>query len=253
MLVGVAEAKAIAYARTSAAGRRCTISRAIFRQTISSIRIWSRRFSASWRPADIHIWSACGRYGKYEILGRTRDDAAGEAYDKVAARHRTGIPGRPEDRPDRERGKSGRGIKFPKAHIDGAEYDFSFSGLKSAVLNYINGCRMTRRELSTLPTSPLHSRKAVVEVLVEDSMKAVGDYGMYKFAIAGGVASNTCAPRGHEAGLRGKRREVLSIRPRSTVRTMRAMIGAAAFYEYLAGTRHGWDLNAVPNLKLGER
>ena len=85
-------------------------------------------------------------YGKYEILGRTRDDAAGEAYDKVARAIGLGYPGGPKiDRIAKEGNPDA--VKFPKAKVDGAEYDFSFSGLKSAVLNYINGCKMKGESL----------------------------------------------------------------------------------------------------------
>jgi N6-L-threonylcarbamoyladenine synthase len=142
-------------------------------------------------------------------------------------------------------------IKFPKAHIDGAEYDFSFSGLKSAVLNYINGCKMKGESFDPADIAASF-QKAVVEVLVENSMKAVEDYGMYKFAIAGGVASNTALRAAMKQACEAK--GVKFYHPSPVYCTDNAaMIGAAAFYEYLAGTRHGWDLNAVPNLKLGER
>ena len=141
--------------------------------------------------------------------------------------------------------------KYEKAHIDGAEYDFSFSGLKSAVLNYINGCKMKGESFDPADIAASF-QKAVVEVLVENSMKAVEDYGMYKFAIAGGVASNTALRAAMKQACEEK--GVKFYHPSPIYCTDNAaMIGAAAFYEYLAGTRHGWDLNAVPNLKLGER
>ena len=83
-------------------------------------------------------------------------------------------------------------------------------------------------------------------------MRAAEDYGVYKFAIAGGVASNTALREAMEQAC--KEREIRFYRPSPIYCTDNAaMIGAAAYYEYLAGTRHGWDLNAVPNLKLGER
>lgn len=95
-------------------------------------------------------------------------------------------------------------------------------------------------------------QKAVVEVLVEKSMQAAEDYGMHKFAIAGGVASNTALRSAMEQAC--ATRGIQFYHPSPIYCTDNAaMIGAAGFYEYLAGTRHGWDLNAVPNLKLGER
>jgi len=142
-------------------------------------------------------------------------------------------------------------IKFPKANVDGAKYDFSFSGLKSAVLNYINGCKMKGESFDPADIAASF-QKAVVEVLVEKSMQAAEDYSMRKFAIAGGVASNTALRTAMEAAC--AKRGIQFYHPSPIYCTDNAaMIGAAGFYEYLAGTRHGWDLNAVPNLKLGER
>ena len=198
-----------------------------------------------------HTHLVCVReYGKYEILGRTRDDAAGEAYDKVARAIGLGYPGGPKiDRLAKEGNPDA--VKFPKAHIEGAEYDFSFSGLKSAVLNYINGCRMKGEKFDPADIAASF-QKAVVDVLVENSMKAADDYGMYKFAIAGGVASNTALRAAMKEAC--AEREIRFYHPSPVLCTDNAaMIGAAAYYEFLAGTRHGWDLNAVPNLKLGER
>ena len=188
--------------------------------------------------------------GKYEILGRTRDDAAGEAYDKVARAIGLGYPGGPKiDRIAKEGNPDA--IQFPKAKVNDAEYDFSFSGLKSAVLNYINGCKMKGETFDPADLAASF-QKAVVDVLVEHTMLAAGDYKMTKVAIAGGVASNgtlraamekACAERGYTF-----------YRPSPIFCTDNAaMIGVAAYYEYMKGTRHGWDLNAVPNLKLGER
>ena len=189
-------------------------------------------------------------YGKYEILGRTRDDAAGETYYKVARAIGLGYPGGPKIDRIAKKGKTDA-VKFPQTHNGGAEYDFSFSGLKSAVLNYINGCKMKGESFDPADIAASF-QKAVVEVLVENSMKAAEDYGMYKFAIAGGVASNTALRAAMEQAC--AERGIRFYHPSPIFCTDNAaMIGAAAYYEFLAGTRHGWDLNAVPNLKLGER
>ena len=189
-------------------------------------------------------------YGKYEILGRTRDDAAGEAYDKVARAIGLGYPGGPKiDRIAKEGNPDA--IQFPKAKVNDAEYDFSFSGLKSAVLNYINGCKMKGETFDPADLAASF-QKAVVEVLVENSMRAAEKLGMKKFAIAGGVASNSALREAMEEAC--EKRGMKFYRPSPIYCTDNAaMIGAAAYYEYLAGTRSGWDLNAVPNLKLGER
>lgn len=136
-------------------------------------------------------------YGVYEILGHTRDDAAGEAFDKVARAIGLGYPGGPKiDRIARE-GNPGA-IQFPRAKVDGSNYDFSFSGLKSAVLNYLNSCEMKGVGINRADVAASF-QKAVVDVLVEHSLNAVKAYGFDRFAIAGGVASNSSLRAAFEA------------------------------------------------------
>lgn len=188
-------------------------------------------------------------YGEYEILGKTRDDAAGEAFDKVARAIGLGYPGGPKiDRISRE--GNADAIHFPRAKVADAVYDFSFSGLKSAVLNYLNSCEM--KGIPICQTDVAASfQKAVVDVLVEHSMNAVEECGLRKFAIAGGVASNSSL----RAALKGEcsARNIEFYCPSPVFCTDNAaMIGVAGYYEYIKGVRHGYDLNAVPNLKLGE-
>ena len=128
-------------------------------------------------------------YGAYEIIGRTRDDAAGEAFDKVARAIGLGYPGGPKiDKLSKEGNPDA--ILFPRAKVAENEYDFSFSGLKSAVLNYLNGCQM-RGESVCKADVAASFQKAVIDVLVEHSIHGVKAYGFDKFAIAGGVASNS--------------------------------------------------------------
>ena len=129
-------------------------------------------------------------YGEYEIIGRTRDDAAGEAFDKVARAIGLGYPGGPKI--DKLVAKEGNpdAIHFPRAKVEDNAYDFSFSGLKSAVLNYLNSCQMKGEEVC-VPDVAASFQKAVVDVLVDHAMHAVKQYGYDKFAIAGGVASNS--------------------------------------------------------------
>ncbi len=189
-------------------------------------------------------------YGEYEILGRTRDDAAGEAFDKVARAIGLGYPGGPKiDRVSKE--GNPEAIRFPRAKVNEAELDFSFSGLKSAVLNYLNSCEMKKLPVNQADVAASF-QKAVIDVLVGHSMEALERYGADKFAIAGGVASNS--------GLRAALKEACGARgirfyhPSPILCTDNAaMIGAAAYYDFGKGIRHGYDLNAVPNLKLGER
>lgn len=249
LLVGVAEAKAIAYAAGLPLVGVHHIEGHISANYIEHPELEPPFLCLVASGGHTHL--VCVKdYGKYEILGRTRDDAAGEAYDKVARAIGLGYPGGPKiDRIAREGNPDA--IKFPKANVDGAKYDFSFSGLKSAVLNYINGCKMKGESFDPADIAASF-QKAVVEVLVEKSMQAAEDYSMRKFAIAGGVASNTALRTAMEAAC--AKRDIQFYHPSPIYCTDNAaMIGAAGFYEYLAGTRHGWDLNAVPNLKLGER
>ncbi len=188
-------------------------------------------------------------YGAYEILGRTRDDAAGEAFDKVARAIGLGYPGGPKiDKVSKE--GNPEAIAFPRAKVGDSDYDFSFSGLKSAVLNYLNSCEMKGESFCQADVAASF-QKAVVDVLTEHSMHAVESCGIKKFAIAGGVASNS-ALRKALAKACGER-SVTFYHPSPLLCTDNAaMIGAAGYYEYVKGVRHGYDLNAVPNLKLGQ-
>ena len=189
-------------------------------------------------------------YGQYEVLGRTRDDAAGEAFDKVARAIGLGYPGGPKiDKVSKE--GNPEAIRFPRAKVAENEYDFSFSGLKSAVLNYLNAAKMKGEEIVTADVAASF-QKAVVDVLVEHALDAVEKYGLKKFAIAGGVASNSTLRATFEQACR--ERDIAFYHPSPILCTDNAaMIGAAGYYEYIAGARSGLDLSAVPNLKLGER
>lgn len=189
-------------------------------------------------------------YGIYEVIARTRDDAAGEAFDKVARAIGLGYPGGPKIDAAARCGDP-EAIEFPRARVRDSEYDFSFSGLKSAVLNYLNQCRMQGIEINTNDVAASF-QKSVVDVLCERSMRVIEERGLKRFALAGGVASNTSLREAlsAECATRGVKFYV----PSPVYCTDNAaMIGAAAYYEYIAGVRSGLDLNAVPNLQLGER
>ena len=249
LLVGVSEAKAIAYAKNL---------------PLIGVHHIEGHISANYiENKDLEPPFAClvvsgghthlvivKDYGKYEIVGRTRDDAAGEAFDKVARAIGLGYPGGPKiDKVSKEGNPNA--IAFPRAKVADSAYDFSFSGLKSAVLNYLNGCKMKNIPIVQADVAASF-QKAVVDVLVEHAMHAMEEYGFKKFAIAGGVASNSALRSAMEEAC--KKRGVAFYHPSPILCTDNAaMIGAAAYYEYLAGTRSGCDLNAVPNLKLGER
>lgn len=249
LLVGVAEAKAIAYAAKKPLVGVHHIEGHISANYIENPDLEPPFVCLVVSGGHTHL-VVVNEYGNYQIIGRTRDDAAGEAFDKVARAIGLGYPGGPKiDKLSKEGNE--KAIKFPKAHVEGAPYDFSFSGLKSAVLNYINGAKM-KGETVVEADIAASFQKAVIDVLVEHAMMAVKDFGMDKLAIAGGVASNSSLRNAMKEAC--EKNGVKFYYPSPILCTDNAaMIGAAAYYEYVAGVRHGWDLNAVPNLKLGER
>ena len=249
LLVGVAEAKAIAYAA---------------KKPLVGVHHIEGHVSANYiehpelEPPFVCLIVSGGHthlvivkdYGKFEIIGRTRDDAAGEAFDKVARAVGLGYPGGPKVDQAAKAGNK-HAIEFPRAKVEGAPFDFSFSGLKSAVLNYINHAKMTGEEIP-VPDLVASFQNAVVEALVSRAVLAAKEYGYDKLAIAGGVASNSALREAMQAAC--DKEGIRFYHPSPIYCTDNAaMIGTAAYYEYRNGTRHGWDLNAVPNLKLGER
>lgn len=249
LLVGVAEAKAIAYAAKKPLIGVHHIEGHIAANYIEHPELEPPFLSLVVSGGHTHLVQV-EDYGKFDIIGRTRDDAAGEAFDKVARAIGLGYPGGPKiDQVSKE--GNPEAIVFPRAHVEDAPYDFSFSGVKSAVLNYINGSRMKGESYSQADVAASF-QKAVTDVLVANAMRAVEEYKVDKIAIAGGVASNSALREAMKSAC--EERGVKLYYPSPVYCTDNAaMIGVAAYYEYLAGTRHGWDLNAVPNLKLGER
>ncbi len=249
LLVGVAEAKAIAYAA---------------RKPLIGVHHIEGHVSANYienpdlEPPFLCLIVSGGHthlvlvkeYGVYEIIGRTHDDAAGEAYDKVARAIGLGYPGGPKIDALAKEGNP-QAIAFPRAHIEGVPFDFSFSGLKSAVLNYLNSCEMKGEEVNRADVAASF-QQAVVDVLTGRAVAAAKEYHMERVALAGGVASNSALRKAmeQECGRHGLK----FYRPSPIFCTDNAaMIGAAAYYEFCKGVRSGLDLNAVPNLKIGER
>lgn len=249
LLVGVAEAKAIAYAANKPLVGVHHIEGHISANFIEHPDLEPPFLCLIVSGGHTHL-VIVKDYGEFEILGRTRDDAAGEAFDKVARAVGLGYPGGPKIDQAAKDGNP-NAMKFPRAKVEGSIYDFSFSGLKSAVLNHINHTRMMGEELNVADLAASF-QNAVVDVLVSHSLDAAKEYGFKKLAIAGGVASNSALRQGMR--LACEKAGIAFYYPSPIYCTDNAaMIGTAAYYEYINGARAGWDLNAVPNLKLGER
>lgn len=189
-------------------------------------------------------------YGVYDILGKTRDDAVGEAFDKVARTIGLGYPGGPKIDLLAKSGNP-KAIHFPRAYLEAESYDFSFSGIKSAVLNYINQSQMKNEDICKADVAASF-QEAVVEVIVAKTIRAAKAYNVDQVALAGGVAANS---KLRDEMYKACEKEKIKLQYPSMILCTdnAAMIGAAAYFDYLKGIRHGMDLNAVPNLKLGEK
>ena len=189
-------------------------------------------------------------YGEFEVLGQTRDDAAGEAFDKVARAIGLGYPGGPKiDKISKE--GDAFAINFPKAKFQEETLDFSFSGIKSAVLNYLNKKQMKGEEVNS-PDLAASFQRTAVEMLTENAMKACKVKNVDKIIIAGGVACNSSLRE--NLNREGEKRGIKVLYPSPILCTDNAaMIGSAAYFEYLKGRIAPLTLNAIPNLKLGER
>jgi N6-L-threonylcarbamoyladenine synthase len=189
-------------------------------------------------------------YGRFEIMGRTRDDAAGEAFDKVARSIGLGYPGGPLiDKLAKEGNR--HAISFPRASFNDGSLDFSFSGVKTAVLNYLNKAKMKKIEINKADIAASF-QEAVIDVLVDNTLSVLEFRKSDKIVIAGGVAANSrlrerftdeCSKRGIEA----------YFPPIVLCTDNAAMVASAAYYEYLRGNVSDMYLNANPSLKIGER
>ena len=186
-------------------------------------------------------------YGIYEVIGQTRDDAAGEAYDKVARALGLGYPEGPKIDKLAKEGNP-KAITFPKANFHEETLDFSFSGVKSAVLNYLNKCNMQNIEINKADVAASF-QQAVVDVLKDNVLLTCKKKNIDTIAIAGGVASNSTLRETliNEAGKKG----IKVLFPTPILCTDNAaMIGSAAYFNFINGKVNDLNLNAKPNLKL---
>jgi N6-L-threonylcarbamoyladenine synthase len=186
-------------------------------------------------------------HGRYRVLGYTRDDAAGEALDKVARALGLGYPGGPQIQKAAQEGDK-QAFKFPRAMLEPGSLDFSFGGTKSAVLNTLNSARM-REEVLNVSDLAASFQQAIVDVLVHKALMAVQQTKVKTLLLAGGVAANRLLREtlDHELSLSNVR----LVYPPSVLCTDNgAMIAVAGYYHYLANDFASWTLNAVPGLNL---
>ena len=187
-------------------------------------------------------------YREFALVGRTMDDAAGESFDKVARALGLGYPGGPKvDRAARE--GDPHAVEFPRGEVKDRPFDFSFSGMKSAVLNHINSAAMKGGEIC-VPDIAASFQQAVVDCLVGRTLNCALETGLKTVTVAGGVSANTALRRAMTQACEGKGIRCLFPEPVYCTDNA-AMIASAGYYAYLDGVRDDESLNAYPNLRLG--
>lgn len=189
------------------------------------------------------------RLGEYEILGRTRDDAAGEAFDKVARVLGLSYPGGPQIE-QLAQGGNPEAISFPRSLLEKDNWDFSFSGLKTAALNYLNEAKQKGNEVP-LADFAASFQWAIIDVLTQKLLAAAEQHQVDKVVLSGGVAANKTF-RGHVQVKAEQMGLELLYPPVHLCTDNAAMVGSAGYFRYLAGYRSDYSLNAVSNLRLGD-
>lgn len=244
LLIGVNAAKALAFAHDlPLIGVHHIAGHIYANQLVTTLKFPLMTLVASGGHTELVFMS---EHGSYEVIGETRDDAVGEAYDKVARTLNLPYPGGPYI--DRLAAEGKATIKLPRAWLERNSYDFSFSGLKSAVINTLHNANQKGTEIDNSDLAASF-QESVIEVLVEKSKRAAKEYEPKQFLVAGGVAANK--------GLRKKLTEEfaelgieLIIPPLHLCTDNAAMIGAAAFVQLEKKQFSGYDLNGNPGLEL---
>ena len=249
LLVGVAAGKALAYGRGLPLNGVNHIEGHLFANFIQSPELEPPLLALIVSGGHTHL-VYMRDYGRYEVLGKTRDDAAGEAFDKVARVLELGYPGGPLIDAAAQRGNP-QAIAFPRAVLEETSWDFSFSGLKSAVLNHVNTARMKGEALHTEDVAASF-QQAVVDVLVKKTIECARENKLEQVVLSGGVAANSqlrhvLASACSDAGIRFYVPDLCLCTDNG------AMIACAGYYDYCLGIQSRWNLNAVANLIIGER
>jgi len=186
------------------------------------------------------------KHGSFEVIGETRDDAAGEAYDKVARVLKMPYPGGPHI--DRLAHQAEEGVEFPRAWLEDNSYDFSFSGLKSAVINYKHNMDQRGEEIDSLKVAK-GFQDSVVEVLTAKTLRAAREFNVKQVIAAGGVSANKGLRTSLEQAFE-KENISFVVPPLKLCTDNAAMIGAAAAYMYDAGVRGDLAMNGIPGKEL---